>query len=86
MDAIISAQTSTYHIADAFMIPTVVIFSNTNVKKEIKYYRYVKAVEVKDESRNFSHFIFENDELTFYKFDSWDKLKVSKIMKLLESF
>lgn len=86
MDAIVSSQTSTYHIADAFMIPTVVIFTKTNIKKEIKYYNYVKAIEIEDESKNFSQFIFDNDELTFYKFTSWEKLKVSKIIKLLESF
>lgn len=86
MDAIVSSQTSTYHISDAFMIPTVVIFTKTNILKEIKYYRYVKSIEIEDESKNYSHFIFDNDELTFYKFSSWEKLKVSKIIKLLESF
>jgi len=86
MDAIITAQTSTFHIADAFMIPTVAIFTNDDIDRKIKYYNYVKAVKVQDESKSFSHFVFENDALTFYKFESWKKLKISKIMKLLESF
>lgn len=86
MDAIITAQTSTFHIADAFMIPTVSIFTHSDIDRKIKYYNYVKAIEIKDKSKNFSKFIFENDTLTFYKFESWNQLKISKIMKLLESF
>lgn len=85
MDAIITAQTATYHIADAFMIPTVAIFTNDDIYRNIKYYNYVKAVEVKDTSKNLSKFIFQNDALTFYKFESWENLKVSRIIKLLET-
>lgn len=86
MDAIITAETSTYHISDAFMIPTIVLFTKVDIEKNIKYYKYVKTIEVKDESKSYSKFIFDNDELTFYRFNSWEKLKVSKIMKLLETF
>lgn len=86
MDAVITAQTSTYHVSDAFMIPTIVLFTKVDIMKEIKYYKYTKAIEVKDESKSYSQFIFDNDDLTFYKFNSWEKLKISKIMKLLESF
>lgn len=86
MDAIITAQTATFHISDAFMIPTVAIFTKPEIEKKTKYYNFVKAIEIEDKSKNFSNFIFDNDALTFYKFESWEKLKVSKIMKLLESF
>ena len=86
MDAIITAETSTYHISDAFMIPTVVLFNNSDIDRKIKYYNYVKAVEIEDKSKNFSQFIFQSDELTFYKFESWEKLKISRIIKLLETF
>lgn len=86
MDKIITTDTSTYHISDAFMIPTVIIFTSENFEKKIKYYKYGKAIYVKDESKNLSKFIFENDNLTFYKFESWKKLKLNKIIKLLDSF
>lgn len=86
MDEIVTSATSTCHISDAFMIPTVVIYTKANMLKEMKYYKYVKAIEIEDKSKNLSHFIFDNDELTFYRFDSWEKLKVSKIINLLESF
>lgn len=85
-DAIVSCDTSTFHIADAFMIPTVAIFTNNESQKYTKYYPYVKTIEVADESKSFSKFIFENEELTFYKFSSWEKFKTSKIIKLLETF
>lgn len=86
MDAIITTDTSTYHISDAFMIPTVAIFTQETYEVKTKYYKYVKPVYVKDESKSMSKFVFENDDITFYKFDSWKKLKAKKIIKLLDSF
>ena len=86
MDKIITVDTATYHISDAFMIPTVAIFTDINYEKKIKYYKYVKPVFVKDESKNLSQFIYENEALILYKFDSWKKLKLNKIIKLLDSF
>ena len=35
MDKIITADTSTYHISDAFMIPTITIFTDNNYLKKI---------------------------------------------------
>jgi ADP-heptose:LPS heptosyltransferase len=86
MDKIITADTSTYHISETFMIPTVVFFTREDFEKRIKYYSYIKSIFVKDESKNLSKFIFTNENLTFYKLDGWKKLKVNKIIKLLESF
>ena len=86
MDFIITVETSVFHIADAFLIPTIVIFTKNNIKNKIKYYKYTKAVELFDKSINYSNFIFDNNELTFYKFSSWKKLKINKIIKLLDSF
>lgn len=86
VDKILTADTATFHISDAFMIPTVVIFTHEDFENEIKYYKFVKAIKVKDKSKNMSKFIFENDSLTFYKFESWKKLKVKQIIKLLDSF
>lgn len=84
MDKIITADTSTYHISDAFMIPTIVIFTQNNFEEKIKYYKYIKPIFVKDKSKNLSNFIYENDNLTFYKFESWKKLKIKEIIKLLD--
>lgn len=86
MDKIITTNTSTYHISDAFMIPTVVMFTDKNYEKNIKYYKYIKPIHIKDKSKNFSNFIYENENLTLYKLESWKKLKVDKIIKILDSF
>jgi hypothetical protein len=86
MDKIITTDTSTYHISDAFMIPTVGIFTNVEYEKEIKYFKYLKPIFVKDSSKNLSKFVYENENLTLYKFESWNKLKVNKIIKLLDTF
>lgn len=86
VDKIITADTSTYHISDAFMIPTIVIFTDSNFGNKVKYYRYIKPIFIKDESKNLSKFIYENDNLTFNKFESWKRLRANKIIKLLDSF
>jgi len=86
MDKIITANTSALHISDAFMIPTVCIMTTKDYPKILKYYNYVKPIYVKNSSKNLSKFIYENDLLTINKFDEWKKLKVSKIIKLLETF
>ncbi|MFX4234151.1 hypothetical protein ACOL24_09880 [Aliarcobacter butzleri] len=86
MDKIITADTSTYHISDAFMIPTVTIFTDENYAQKIKYYKYIKPIFIKDKSKNFSNFIYENENLTLYKLEAWKKLKIDKIMKILDNF
>jgi hypothetical protein len=86
MDRIITADTSTFHISDAFMIPTVVIFTQDDYLKKIKYFKYIKPIFIEDKSKNLSKFIYDNDSLTINKFESWNKLKVNKIIKLLDNF
>lgn len=86
MDKIITADTSTYHISDAFMIPTVTIFTDKNYAQKIKYYKYIKPIYVKDKSKNFSNFIYESEDLRLYKLEAWKKLKIDKIMKILDNF
>lgn len=85
-DSIITTDTSTLHISDAFMIPTVVLSTDVQIDKKIKYYDNVKAIKIKDKSKSLSKFIYDNDSLTLYKHKAWEKLKISKIIKLLESF
>ena len=86
MDSIITTDTSTFHISDAFMIPTIVLSTNENIDKNTKYYKHLKVIKIVDESKSLSKFIYENEPLTLYKFKSWEKLKISKIIKLLATF
>jgi hypothetical protein len=84
MDKIITADTATYHISDAFMIPTITIFTQDDFELRTQYYKYVKPIFIKDESKNLSKFIYENENLTFNKLESWKKLKIKQIIKLLD--
>ena len=86
MDKIITADTSTYHISDAFMIPTITIFTDKNYEKKIKYYKYIKPLYVENKTKNLSKFVYENENLTLNKLKSWRKIKVEKIIKLLDTF
>ena len=86
MDKVISVDTSAYYISDSFMIPSIVISSDSNIKEQIKYLKYVKCFKIKDKSKKLSKFIFKNDDLTFYKSLAWEDIKINKIIKLLDSF
>ncbi|RXJ90182.1 hypothetical protein CRV01_03200 [Arcobacter sp. CECT 8983] len=83
-DKVFTVNTSTYHIADAFFIPSVVIFTDYDRKRNVKQYEHSKAIYVKDKSKDYSQFIFKNESLVLYRFDGWQELKASKVIKLLE--
>ena len=84
MDKVITTNTSAFHICDAFMIPTITFFVEDNFEEISKYYKYNNSIYLKDQSKNLSKFIYENEVLTIYKLEAWRSLKVSKIIKLLE--
>lgn len=86
MNAIITTDTSTFHISDAFMIPTIVLSTDTKIDTKVEYYNYVKTIKIIDKSKSLSKFIYDNDSLTLYRYKSWQSLKVSKIIKLLDTF
>lgn len=85
MDKIITVDTSTYHISDAFFIPTVVLFSTVEPKNRIKYYSMTKSIDVIDKTKHFSQFVFDNDKLALYKFEGWQNIKMGKVIKVLET-
>lgn len=86
MNAIITTDTSTFHISDAFMIPTIVLSTDTKIHSKVEYYNYVKTIKIIDKSKSLSKFIYDNNSLTLYRYKSWQSLKVSKIIKLLDTF
>lgn len=85
MDQIISADTSTYHIADAFAIPSVVIFTNVKPEKRLTYYTQCISFEISNKSKNYSNFKYENDSLTLHQYDGWEKLKCKKLLQLIQN-
>jgi len=86
MDRVITVNTSTYHISDAFFIPTIVLFTNSDDTQAMTSYPMSKIIYIEDKRKNFSNFIFENESLVLYRFTGWQEFKVSKIIKLLETF
>ncbi|MFA7084111.1 MAG: hypothetical protein WC141_06190 [Arcobacteraceae bacterium] len=85
MECVITVDTSTYHISDAFFIPTVALFTQEElIPKRLKYYSYVVPIKIKNQSKSFSNFIFKNEALNVDDFKSWNELKISKVIKLLE--
>ncbi len=84
-DKIITVDTSTYHIADAFFVPTLVLFTDDKANIRTKYYQQTKTIEIEDKTKNYSTFTFENPSLELYKHQAWKDLKISKVMKLLET-
>ena len=91
VDGIITVDTCTYHLADAFNIPTVVLFSTIDPDLRSKYYPKVKAImyESKDgklfgkhkASREESQFAKEIEYLS----KLWDKINVDELLKELHS-
>lgn len=85
MNSVLTVDTATYHISDAFFIPTVVLFTNEElIEKRIKYFPYVTAMNIKNESTSYSHFVFKHDTLYVDDFQSWNEMKIPKVIKLLE--
>lgn len=86
MNKVVTVNTATYHISEAFFIPTVVVFTDSIKEQKVQVYPNSKAIYVEDKSKNFSQFVFENESLLLQRFVGWKKLKTNKIIKLLESF
>lgn len=85
MQSVITVDTSTYHISDAFFIPTVVLFNDeAQIAKRIKYYHYVKPIKIKNHAKSYSKFIFKNDALYVNDFQSWNEMDIPEVIELLE--
>lgn len=84
-DYIITVDTATYHIGDAFLIPTVVIFDNHELaNKRLTYYYSTKPYVLKDTKKDLSLFKFENELLTINKYNKYKTINMKKILKMLE--
>jgi ADP-heptose:LPS heptosyltransferase len=82
MDKIITVDTATYHIADIYFVPTVVIFNDKKLmKKRLKYYHSIEPILLnKNFEKNYSKLKFETPELVLNKMYSWKELKVDDIV------
>ena len=50
MDAVITVDTSAYHIADCFDVPTVVLFNSINPQYRLSYYPHVRGIWLGEDS------------------------------------
>jgi hypothetical protein len=89
VDNIITVDTATYHIADAFSIPTVALFTSIKPEYRIKYYPYCAGIMLEKEDG----FIFGKhklakekklrDEQLAYVDDLWSHLDVDFVLSQL---
>jgi ADP-heptose:LPS heptosyltransferase len=91
MDAIITVDTSTYHVSDAFDVPTVALFTTINPDFRTRYYPYVESImlEEKDGQLYGRHKASENEEAKSkeieYVEEKWANLDVEDVLSALET-
>jgi len=90
VDAAITVDTATYHIGDAFDIPTVVLFTIINPEYRIKYYPFTEAIMLEEEGGKLygRHKAAKEKEKAMeeiaYVEEKWANLKVTDVLELLE--
>lgn len=83
MDAVVTVDTSTYHIADSFDIPTVVIFSTIDPTLRLKYYPYAQAVELEKNNKLLGVHVSDQKHHIEYVRDLWNKLDLGTVTQAL---
>jgi ADP-heptose:LPS heptosyltransferase len=90
VDAVISVDTLTYHLADAFDIPTVVLFTTIEPKYRILYYPFTEAIMLENQDGYLygKHKGTLNPEKIrdeiLYMDKKWAAVNVSEVLQLLE--
>ena len=90
VDAIVTVDTSTYHLADAFNTPTVALFTTIDPKYRCAYYPHVEGLKLEEEGGKLygRHKVSRNEETAKeeieYVDQKWENLKVSEILEALE--
>ena len=86
MDAIITVDTVTFHLADAFSIPTVVLFTSIPPELRIKYYPHQKGILIGGKNGKPLFYCHETNEKklvsAFRK--AWKKFSILEAVKLLK--
>lgn len=91
VDGIITVDTCTYHIADSFNVPTVVLFTTIDPDLRIRYYPYVKAIMYEDkDGKIFGKHKSSPEEAECkkeldYLEKLWEKIDVDAIIQKLDS-
>jgi len=91
VDALVTVDTSTYHFADSFSIPTVALFTTINPDYRIKYYPFTDGIMLEEEGgKLYGHHKCSKEEADArqeiaYIEKKWDTLSVDTIIEKLEA-
>jgi hypothetical protein len=90
VDSLITVDTSSYHVADAFDIPTVALFSTINPKFRCAYYPHCEGMALEEEDGKLygRHKVSKDEKIALeeimYVEEKWANLKVPDILDALE--
>jgi len=82
-DAIVCVDTATYHIAEGFLIPSLVFFTDKDYEKRIKYYNFTEPYYLKPSLKNFARTNYDDGTFSLAKLDMWNNIKIKKILNFL---
>jgi hypothetical protein len=82
-DAFVSADTSLYHVADAFSVPGVVVFTSILPEWRIPYYPFVEGIALRRDNRLLGmHFSHDADDMAYAR-SLWEALETGQILDAL---
>lgn len=84
VDCFISVDTSVYHVADAFNVPGVVLFTSIPPDRRIRYYPYIEGVHVQPENRLSGKHFSSIEEDQSYADAMWDSLDLTPVFAALD--
>ena len=85
MDGVVTTDTSSYHIADGFSVPTVVLFQTIDPAKRIKYYPFCEALPIDKTLKLENVHVTTIQEHLDYMGTCWRSFDAKDIVKLLKS-
>jgi ADP-heptose:LPS heptosyltransferase len=90
VDAIITVDTSTYHLADAFDKPTIVLFTSIEPDHRIRYYPHVRGIMLEEEGgpiygqHKLSKDKGEGRKQMVHVNDLWNSVKIPDVLRNIE--
>ena len=86
MDAAITVDTAVYHVADAFSVPTVVLFTSIPPEHRISYYPYQKGLLIggRDGEPLFYRHASEKEEEVKALAEAWRAFRIEEALEVLE--
>lgn len=83
-DAYVSVDTSLYHVADAFDVPGVVLFTSIRPEHRVAYYPFARGLLMRDGNRLLGMHKSEKEDDIAYSRELWDALDTGGVLEALE--